>query len=246
MATRMKELERQAKSYENRWRMARAGNNVGETYAAAQDYKHNIEEQEKELKKLDPNSREYEKAEQSISEQRSKLWDMEYKQKREFSDNSKQNSMRELEAKNDRLSKEMSVAEQKCDVKRYEQLRAQYSKNVNSQDQLSKEMRADGIECRDTVQLQRNDLYGHDIQMRDKLGEKVAEQTAKGKKVSEEDRANAEKYSQQVKKDEVENVKWQGERTVDNMYNRNASEEEIAAQKKKNEENVQYVERINR
>lgn len=44
MASRMKELERQAQSYENRWRTAKSGNNVGETYAASQDYRRNIEE----------------------------------------------------------------------------------------------------------------------------------------------------------------------------------------------------------
>lgn len=242
----MKELERQAQSYENRWRTAKSGNNVGETYAASQDYRRNIEEQEKELKKLDPNSREYEKAERSIDEQKSKLWQMEYDQRRAFSDHDMQNGMRELEAKNEGLSREMNSAEQKGDVKRYDQLRSQYEKNINAQDQMSREMRENGVECRDTVQQQRDDLYGHDIHMRDKMNQKVAEQTAKGKTVSEEDRANAEKYSKQVKKDEVENVKWQGNRTIESMRSRGASEEEIKAQQEKNEESVRYVERINR
>jgi len=246
MASRMKELERQSRSYEDRWKRSMRDNNPGETYSAAHDYRKNIEEQEKELKNMDPNSPEYEKAEMSIDQQKSKLWDMEYSQKRQFSDQKVTQEVENLQAKNEDLSRRMSKAVEKGDTKTYDSLRSQYDKNISMQEQMGKRLKSDGVEYKDTVQQQRIDKQNLDIDMRNKMADKVAKQTEKGKPVKQEDREALEKYSKHVKQDEIENVKKQNQQKIESMRERGASEQEIAYQQKENERSEKWVESINR
>lgn len=246
MASRMKELERQSKSYEDRWNRSMRDNNAGETYSASCDFAKNIEEQKKELKNIDPNSREYEKAETSIAQQESKLWDMKYAQSRQFSDQKVAREVENLQTKNEDISRKMSQAAEKGDTRTYDSLRSQYDKNIAMQEQMGKRLKEDGIDYKDTLQQQRIDKQNLDIDMRNKVAEKVAKQTEKGKPVKQEDREALDKYSTHVKHDEIENVKKQNQQKIDGMRARGASEQEIAYQKEQNERDEKWVESINR
>ena len=93
---------------------------------------------------------------------------------------------------------------------------------------------------------QRVDKLNHDIDMRNKVAEKVEKQMEKGKPVSEQDKANLEKYSSQVKKDEIETVKKQNEKIIQGMKERGASEEAIKHQQEENARSERWVESINR
>ena len=246
MANKMKEYQKYSEIYERRWNSAMSSHNASEAYAASQDYKKNIEAQEEELKKMDPNSRDYEKAERVIDEQKSKAWDMNYQQRHQFSGEQKKQAYEQLDAKNEGISRDMSKAAERGDVKTYDSLRAQYEKNIASQEQLGGQMKEEGVEFRDTVHQEKVDLQSHDIDMRNKMNAKVAEREAKGKSVNEEDRAAAEKYTKQVKQDEIDLVKYQGDKKVEGMRDRGASEEEIQAQEEENKRDQQWVQSINR
>ena len=89
-------------------------------------------------------------------------------------------------------------------------------------------------------------MYENDIKMRDQLADKVAKQEAKGKNVSEEDKKNLEKYKNNVKRDEINAVKAQNEKMIQDMKNRGATQEEIAARREENAKSEKWVESINR
>lgn len=246
MANRMKEYERLGHSYASRWETARSGGNVAETYAAARDYRDNIARQEEELKKMDPNSREYEKAEQSIDEQKSNLWDMEYRQRREFSDGQVQGEMQTLQARNEQISSQMSAAIQRGDTARYDQLRTQYEKNMSVQEQLGTRMKADGVQFEDTLHRQKVTEQNLDIDMRDAVAARVAQQTERGKAPRAEDQEALERYSSQVRQDEVAVVKMQNEQKIQGMRERGESEDHIRYQQEENARTEKWVSDMNR
>lgn len=245
MANRMKSYQRNAEAYERRWKTASEQGNTAEMYAATRDYEKNIKAQEEELKQVDPNSRDYEKAKRSIEEQKATHYEMSREQRSQSYGEPKREAYEQLEAKNTQLSHDMSKAVERGDVASYESLRSQYEKNVEIQDQLGRQMREEGVKYNDTGRQSKQDIYSHDCDMRDKMNAKVAEREAKGKSVSEEDRAAAEKYKTQVKKDEQELIKYNGDRTVESMRERGASEEQIKAQEEKNKQDQEWVRKIN-
>lgn len=246
MASRMKELERQAKSYEDRWKRSMRDNNAGETYSAYCDFEKNLEEQKKELKNIDPNSREYEKAETSIHQQDNKRFDMKYAQNRQFPDQNVAQEVENLQAKNEDISRRMSQAVEKGDTRTYDVLRSQYDKNIAMQEQMGTHLKEDGVKYEDTLLQQRRDKLNLDIDMRNKVAEKVTKQTEKGKPVKQEDQEALDKYSSHVKQDEIETVKKQNQQKIESMRARGASEQEIAYQKEQNERDEKWVESINR
>lgn len=245
MASGIKGYQRNAEAYERRWNTAMREGNASEAYAAQEDYKKNIEKQEEELKKMDPNSKDYEKAERSIEEQKSNAWEMGRQQRIEFSGEEKQEAYQQLNAKNMQISHDMSKAVERGDTASYDFLRSQYEKNISSQEQLGRQMKEEGVDFQDTVHREKVDLQDHDIDMRNKLNEQLAEKEAKGKKISEEERANASKYSNQVKKDEVELVKYQNDKKIESMRERGASSEEIKAEEEQNKQSEEWVRKIN-
>ena len=242
----MKSYQRTAEACERRWKTAMRDGNASEAYAATQDYQKNIQAQEEELKKMDPNSKEYAKAEQSIAEQRSNAWEMSREQRIEFAGEQKKQTYEELDHKNEQISRDMEKAVARGDTATYDSLRNQYEKNINTQETLGKQMKEEGVEYKDTVHQEKIDLKDRDIDMRNKMSEKIAEKESKGKSISPEEKANAEKYAQQVKKDEIEQVKYQNDKKIESMRERGASEAEIEYQKKENEESQKWVESINR
>lgn len=242
----MKEYQKYSEIYERRWNSAMASRNAPEAYAATQDYKKNIEAQEEELKKIDPNSRDYEKAEMAIDEQKSKMWDMNNQQRLQFFGEQKKQAYEQLDAKNEAISRDMAKAVERGDSKTFDSLRAQYEKNIASQEQLSYQMKEEGIEFRDTVHQEKVDLQSHDIDMRNKINEKLAEREAKGKSISDEDRIASEKYTKQVKQDEIDLIKYQGDKKIESMRERGATEEEIQAQDEENKRDRQWVQSVNR
>ena len=246
MANRMKGFQRYAEAYERRWKAATEQGNTAEMYAATRDYEKNITAQEKELKQMDPSSREYKKAEESIVEQKATCREMERAQRDLSYGESKRNAYEQLEAKNMQLSRDMGRAVERGDVETYESLRSQYEKNLEIQDRLGANMREEGVKYNDTGRQSKQDIYSRDCDMREKLSAKVAERESKGKTVKEEDRAAAEKYREQVKKDEENLVKYNGDRTIQSMRERGASEEQIKAQEEKNQQNQEWVRNINR
>ena len=245
MANNMKTYQRTAEACERRWNTAMRDGNASEAYAATQDYKKNIQAQEEELKKMDPNSKEYAKAEQSLDEQRGNAWEMERQQRLEFSGQEKQQTYEELNHKNEQISRDMGKAVERGDTATYDSLRSQYEKNISTQETLGRQMKEEHVEFEDTVHREKVDLQNRDIDMRDKMSERIADREGKGKSVSEEDRAAAEKYTKQVKKDEVELVKYQNDKKIESMRERGASEEEIAAQEKQNQSEQEWVNKIN-
>ena len=245
MANRMKEYERLGRSYANRWETSRSGGNVAETYAAARDYRENIAKQEEELKGMDPNSKEYERAEQAIDEQKSTLWEMEYRQRREFSDGQVQGEMQTLQARNDQIASQMSAAVQKGDSARYDQLRSQYEKNMSVQEQLGTRMKSDGVQFEDTLHRQKVAEQNLDIDMRDAMAARVSQQTERGKAPRAEDQEALDRYSAQVRQDEVAVVKMQNEQKIQGMRERGESEEHIKYQEEENARVEKWVRDIN-
>lgn len=246
MSSKMTALEREGQWYEDRWKRSIRDDNAGEAYSAVEDYKRNIAAREEELKKMDPNSREYEKAEMKIDEQKSKLWDMNYEQNRKFSHQDLSNEVENLNAKNMDISNKMSKAVENGDTRTYDTLKAQYNKNIAMQEQMGKRLKEDGFEFKANPNQQRRDILDHDIDMRDKLSEKIAKQTEKGKQVSEEDKKALEKYSNNVKQGEIDLVKKQNQQKIDSMRERGVSEQQIKYQQEDNKESEKWVESINR
>ena len=246
MPGKMKGYQRNAEAYERRWNNAMKQGNTAEAYTATEDYKRNIEAQEQELKQMDPNSKEYAKAESSIEEQRSKAWDMGNRQRAGSSNGQQQTAYRELSAKNTQISHDMSKSVERADTATYDSLRTQYEKNIAAQERLGKEMKEEGVEFQDTVYREKVDLHDKDIDMRNKMNEKVARQEATGKNVSREDRASAEKYTKQVNTGEGDLVKYQNDKQIEGMRERGASEESVKAQEEENKRSEKWVESIHR
>ena len=242
----MKSYQRTSEACEKRWSSAMRSGNISEAYAATQDYKNNIKAQEQEMKKMDPNSKEYDKAERSLDEQRCKAWEMERQQNRAYGPEQKNEEYERLNEKNQQISHDMGKAVERGDTATYDSLRHQYEKNISTQETLGRQMKDDKMEFTDTVHREKVDLQNRDIDMRNKMSEKIAEKESKGKTVSEEERANAEKYVKQVKKDESELVKYQNDKKIESMRERGASEEAINSQEKQNKHDEEWVNKINR
>lgn len=237
MANKIKGYQRAAEACERRWNTAMRYGYASEAYAASHDYEKNIKAQDEELKKMDPNSHEYEKAERSLEEQRGNSWEMDRQQRDYFSGEEKKQAYQELGEKNNKISRDMTKAVERGDSANYDSLREQYEKNISSKEQLGKQMKEEGVEFTDTVYQEKVDLHSHDVDMCSKINEKVSEKESKGKSVSEEDRIEAEKYSKQMKQSEADLLKYQNDKEIESMRERGASESAI---KSKEEENDRF------
>lgn len=246
MISKIRGYQRLADAYERRWNKAMQQGNITEAYVATEDYKKNITFQEEILKQMDPNSKDYEKAEHALNEQRNMAWEMNNQQRLHSSNSQQQQAYNEFIAKNRYISNEMSKAIDRGDTIMYDSLRLQYEKNIAAQEILGNEMKSEGVDFQDNVHQEKIDLLNKDIDIRNKMHEKIVQREEKGKKVSEEDRVTAEKYIQQVKTDEVDLVKYQNNKQIEKMNEQGFSKESIKIQEEENKRSEQWIESINK
>lgn len=243
MTSKMKNYQRNAETYERRWKNAYEQGVTSEMYAATRDYEKNIKAQEEELKQMDPNSRDYQKAHKSIEEQKATQHEMVREQKYQSYGEPKHRAYEHLEAKNTQLSHDMAKAIERGDTENYQRLRDQYQKNIETQDQLGREMREEGTKYVDTGRQSKQDILCKDHDMAEKLEAKVAEREAKGKNVKEEDRAAAEKFRAQAQQTKADTMKYNGDRTVESMREKGESEQKIKEQEEQNKKDLQNIHR---
>lgn len=239
MASAFREAEKANDSVYRRWQQAKRDDNVSEMYVATQDYEENIKKQEEALNKMDPNSKEYDKAQQSLDAQKQQKWDMECDQRRMNNGQGKQKEIDRLKAKNDGLSKDMDKAIEKGDMKRYDQLKSQYDKNVSAQEKLCKDAQYEGYKPKEEIIQQKAAGVDKDVHMRDKIAEKANN----GKKLTAEEEENLKKYNNNVRKGEADQLRYQSEKKLEGMKERGVPQEQI--DKQREEENAQ-IERFER
>ena len=238
----MKRRQNNAKSYEDRWKRSMKAGNAGETYSAEADFSKNLEEQEKLLKEMNPNSKEYAEAERKIDEQKNTRWNMQVEQRTQFGNQQLKDEIAEKQAKNQDLSQKMETAIKNGNVEAYEANRSQYEKNVHMQEQMGNALKSGNTPYKDTTAQQYRDKLNYDIDMRDKLAEKVQN----SKNPSQKDLADLEKYKQAVKDGEIATVKKQNQEQIENMRNRGVDKDVIKNQEEKNEQSEKWVRDINK
>lgn len=246
MTPKFRNIERNMNYCATRWENNYNSGNALEAQKALDDYREQMVEAKKELYNMDPNSRDYDKAQVALDKQSAKLDVMQQKQNQHYQNQHIANDVEKFKQKNEELSRKMDDAIKKGDTKTYDSLKNQYDHNMKMQEHGCERLKANGYKYEDTLGQQRVDKLNHDIDMRNKVAEKVEKQMEKGKPVSEQDKANLEKYSSQVKKDEIETVKKQNEKIIQGMKERGASEEAIKHQQEENARSERWVESINR
>lgn len=244
--SKMQNLQSSFKYHEGLWKKNIRNGEIGEAYAEADICKQSLEEQKAEYAKMDPNSPEYEKTGVEIDRQSARLREMESTQANGKYNQQGLNDYENARLANERIADRMQTAVEKGDTKTYDSLRAEYEHNIKKQELLGKRNDENGLQYKDTVHQQRLAKQDLDIDMRNKIADKVANRTAKGKPVSQEDREALERYSNDVKRDEIENVKKQNEKVIQGMRERGVDERVIAARQEENERTEKWVESINR
>ena len=222
-----KKYKRDAEAIENRFN--RNKGDAAETYKAMEEYRENMEVQKQELEKMDPNSREYDKAQQSLDQQRSVYDDMNQTQKKTYDTESISYGQKDLANENMKYADEMEKAVEKGDAKRYEEYRSKFETNIKAQENMEKQMIRDGMDTSSAsmdIQQQRQYMFGKDCNMRESS-----------------DPAVAQKYRDQVEQDKKDMLNSQHERTMERMEARHASQEEIDRKNKEHEETMNNIHR---
>lgn len=227
MASRVEQLKKDNECIQRRYDRAQKANNVTEMYAAKKDYQDNIDKQKGELKKMDKSSPEYKQAKDSIDKQQTQAYGMRYQSKTGNEMNEIQDHMYDLEHENERLSREMDRAVQNGDTKKYDELNQKYSNNVKAQEGISAELKTNGIQHDNTIMQQKINKQNLDIDMRNKMAEKVEKAESKGKKANAQDKENLEKYQQSVRKDERQALEEIDNRKLKEMESYGVSQEAI-------------------
>lgn len=249
MGLSRKDFEQRAKRYERQWQDAMDERDFAKAYKAEMDYRQNYEQQAEELKNMDPNSRDYEKAELEIDKQKSKAWDMYHQQRLACTNDELQESMESLEKENNEIYGKMEKAAKSRNVGEYNYQRKQFERNIEVQETMKSQLKYDGVQCEDTINQQRNNELNSDINMRNNMQDWVAKREATGKSVPQDMKNSTEEYVRNVKKDEIEVVKKQNEQIIEAMRERGASEQEIANtrdQQLHGQFGEEWVEKINR
>ena len=239
MSIKMKDLIRKSQIIVQRYEQAKKIGDCGEMYNAVRDSQENLKQMEAERDKMDPGSREYNKACREIDRCRYENSDraQECRQEAGFGQG-KQDSIDKMEQKNWQLSQEMEKAIEKGDTARYDQLKSKYDQNVATQETMRKEAKEEGYTPRESIIPQKANGVNLDCDMRDKFAEKVQS----GKNVTQQDRDNLEKYKQQAHEGLGEQIKYQNEMKIEGMIERGAH-----AQKdidKLREENAKLIEEM--
>lgn len=227
MASKIEHLQKDNECIHRRYERAQKANNITEMYSAKKDYQDNIDKQKEELNKMDKTSPEYRQAKESVDKQQNQAHSMYYHSKNGNAMNEIQDHMNDLEYENERLSNEMYNAVQKGDTKKYDELHQKYTNNIKAQEAISSELKANGIEHNNTIMQQKVSKQNHDIDMRNKMAEKVEKSTSKGKEPNAKDVANLEKYQQSVKNDERQALEEIDNRKLKEMESYGVSKEAI-------------------
>lgn len=227
MANRIEQLQKDNECIQRRYDRAQKANNVTEMYSAKKDYQDNIDKQKDELRKMDKSSPEYRQAKDSIDKQQSQANGMRYQSKTGNEMNEIKDHMQNLEHENDRLSREMDSAVQKGNTKKYDELSQKYTNNIKAQEGISSELKANGVQHDNSVTQQKINKQNLDIDMRNKMAEKVQKAEEKGKEPNAKDKANLEKYQQDVRKDERQALEEYDNRKLKEMESYGVSQEAI-------------------
>ena len=223
-----KKYEKDAEAIENRFN--RNHGDAGETYKAMEEYRENMDVQKQELENMDPNSREYDKAQQSLDRQRNTYDRMKFEQKTTYSTDSIRDGQKDLANQNQKYAEEMDRAAQKGDVNRYEEYRSKYETNIKAQETMENQVIRDGQDTGNMqmdINQQRQYMFGKDCQMNENA----------------KDPAVAEKYRDRVEQDKKDMLNSQHNRRVEQMDARNASAEEYAREQKEHEETMNNIHR---
>lgn len=242
-------IQREADAIERRRQQAIKNGNIKEQYVATQQFEQKIKEQEEVLNKMDPSSKEYETCKSQLNDQKGKLWDMKYENRIDQDSFKAKETFKDLEQKNDELYHKMSKAIEKGDVKGYESLKTEYDKNLNTQEAIYRDLKANNnknVDFEKSIYEQKVAQKDLDIDMRNKISNDISEKEAKGKKVSAEERENQDKYIKQVKEDEKNLVKYNNDKQIEGLREKNASKEEIEMHEEENERDQKWVNEINR
>lgn len=231
MANSIGQLQKENEYIKNRYDRAQKANNVTEIYAAKRDYQDNIDKQNAELEKMDKSSPEYRKAKESIEEQETQAHNMRYRSESGNEMNELQENIHSLENENKRLGYEMENAIEKGDTRKYDELNQKYVNNIKAQEGISSDLKANGIEFEDTIAQQKISKQNHDIDMRNKMAERVQKAESKGKEASEKDKANLEKYQQSVRDDERQALEEYDNKKLKEMESYGVSQEAIARER---------------
>lgn len=227
MANRVEQFQKDNECIQRRYDRAQKANNVTEMYAAKKDYQDNIDKQKDELRKMDKTSPEYKQAKDSIDKQQTRAYGMRYQSKTGNEMNEIRDHMHNLEHENERLSREMGRTVQKGDTKKYDELNQKYSNNIKAQEGISSELKTNGIQHNNTIMQQKINKQNLDIDMRNKMAEKVEKAESKGKEANAKDKANLDKYQQSVRKDEHQALEEIDNRKLKEMESYGVSQEAI-------------------
>ena len=242
-----KKYQREYDACKNRHDRAKKADEWGEVYQATNDCEKVIEKEKEELKNLDPNSKEYKELETQIEDHERDAWSTRVDDRGEQNTYKAKSDCEKYRQQNDELMKKMSNDVARGDYKSYDEHRAQYEKKLEAQESMEKHMKMNGQDPgKSTTVDQRRDLLNSDIDMRNKMNEKIAKDQEKGKAPKKEELAAQQRYAQNVKKGEIDVVKKQGEQKIESMEKNGASKERIEMEKEQNARDQKWVEGINR
>ena len=227
MASKIEQLQKDNECIHRRYERSCKAGNLTEMYAARKDYQDNIDKQNDELRRMDKSSPDYQKAKESIDQQQRQAYGMRYQSKTGNEMNETYNHMKGLEHENERLSHEMDRAVQKGDTKKYDELNQRYANNIKAQEGISSELKLNGIQHDNTIMQQKITKQNLDIDMRNKMSEKVQKAESKGKQASAKDKANLEKYQDSVRRDERQALEEIDNRKLKEMESYGVSQEAI-------------------
>lgn len=236
MSNKVEQLQKDNECIKRRYDRAQKANNITEMYAARKDYQDNIEKQKNELRKMDKYSPEYRQTKDSIEKQQTQAYSMRYQSKTGNEMNEIKQHMKNLELENKTLSNEMDKAIQKGDTKKYDELNQRYSNNIKAQEGISNELKINGIQNDNTIMQQKVIKQNLDIDMRNKMAEKIQKVESKGKKPNTKDEANFKKYQQDVRNDERQALEEYDNKKLNDMESYGVSPEAINQEREKMEQ----------
>lgn len=236
MASRFEQLRDDNEIIERRYHRAEKTGNIREMYAARTDYQSNIDRQKDELNKMDKSSPEYASAKQNVDEQQRKAYGMEYRSKDGNDMDKLQSEMKDLERENRGLSMEMDKAVAKGDTRKYDDLSRRFETNVKAQEGISSQLKTNGIDHDNTTERQKIEKRNLDMDMRDKMDEKIKQAESKGKQPNERDLADYQKYADISKAEERQALEEIDNRKLKQMESYGISSEQIEKERQQMEQ----------
>lgn len=236
MASKFDTYRRENECVERRYDRAQKANNIKEVYAARTDYQANIDKQKDELSKMDKSSQEYRDAKASLEEQEKKVNGMNYNGKEFNTIDQMSEKIDQYEMENRDLARQMDDAVRKGNTHKYDELSQKYATNVKAQEGIAAELKMNGIEKNNTIERQKIEKRNLDLDMRDKMQEKVAQAENKGKQPNKKDQENLDKYSQIARDEERKALEEIDKRKLQKMDEYGISTEEIDKERQQMEQ----------